>query len=79
MKTIALALIFANLAVGSSFAFNPQPDPPGRAKLNTLFLPGGPVMINPQPLPPGAMLMINPQPLPPGGRLMLNPQPLPPG
>jgi hypothetical protein len=41
MKTIALALLFANLAVGSSFAFNPQPDPPGFQ-----------MSINPQPLPP---------------------------
>jgi hypothetical protein len=36
MKTIALALLFANLAVGSSFAFNPQPEPPSKLALSTL-------------------------------------------
>ena len=66
MKTIALGLLFANLAVGSSFAFNPQPDPPGK------------LYLNPQPEPPGIYAMINPQPLPPGARAMINPQPLPP-
>jgi hypothetical protein len=38
--------------------------------------PGGPVMLNPQPLPPGghaARVMSRP-----GGWVMLNPQPLPP-
>lgn len=69
MKKIALAMAFANLFVGTSLAFNPQPDPPGRFSQllpNTQqFNSGGPVMLNPQPLPPGAKLMINPQPLPP--------------
>jgi len=66
MKRILFTLIFANLAIGSSFAFNPQPEPPGK------------LYLNPQPEPPGINAMINPQPLPPGSRASLNPQPLPP-
>ena len=67
MKRLLLALLFANLAVGSSFAFNPQPEPPGN------------VALNPQPEPPGitAKVLIKKQ-LRAVNRVMLNPQPLPP-
>ena len=54
--------------------------------------PGGPVELNPQPLPPGEFVSINPQPLPPrylfnaqlglgnpGAEVGFNPQPDPPG
>ena len=62
-------MAFANLCVGSSLAFNPQPDPPARFSQllpnSQPFNAAGAVMLNPQPLPPGAKLMINPQPLPP--------------
>ena len=67
MKRLVLALLFANLAVGSSFAFNPQPEPPGK------------VALNPQPEPPGitAKVLIKKQ-LRAVNKVMLNPQPLPP-
>lgn len=66
MKTLLLALLFANLAVGSSFAFNPQPDPPGK------------VALNPQPEPPGitAKVMSN-KLLPAVQKVITNAQPLP--
>ena len=67
MKRLLLALLFANLAVGSSFAFNPQPDPPGK------------VALNPQPEPPGITAKVGSNKLLPAvNKVMLNPQPLPP-
>ena len=67
MKALLLALLFANLAVGSSFAFDPQPDPPGK------------VALNPQPEPPGiAAKMMGNKVLPAVQKVMLNAQPLPP-
>ena len=41
MKRILLVMILAGLAAPSAFAFNPQPDPPGKL-----------LYLNPQPLPP---------------------------
>ena len=67
MKRILLAMILAGLAAPSAFAFNPQPDPPGKV-----------LYLNPQPEPPGIYVMLNPQPLPPGAYVTINPQPLPP-
>ena len=66
MKTIALALLFANLAVGTSFAFNPQPDPPGK------------VALNPQPEPPGSHQALGSLSFSASSKVSLNPQPLPP-
>ena len=67
MKRLLLALLFANLAVGSSFAFNPQPDPPGK------------VALNPQPEPPGVTSkMLSKKQMRAVNKVMLNPQPLPP-
>jgi hypothetical protein len=64
MKRILLAMLFANLAVGSCFALNPQPLPPGiYAK----------AMLNPQPLPPFVSPTVTTV-----NKVMLNPQPLPP-
>ena len=67
MKRLVLALLFANLAVGSSFAFNPQPDPPAKFALN------------PQPEPPGVTSkMLSKKQMRAVNKVMLNPQPLPP-
>ena len=67
MKRLLLALLFANLAVGSSFAFNPQPDPPGK------------VALNPQPEPPGVTAkVLSKKQMRAVNKVMLNPQPLPP-
>ena len=66
MKTLLLALLFANLAVGSSFAFNPQPDPPGK------------VALNPQPEPPGITAnVLSNKLLPAVQKVITNPHPLP--
>jgi len=67
MKTIALALLFANVAVGSSFAFNPQPDPPAKLAVSSSLIqnPGVIRGFNPQPDPPGYQMSISPQSLPP--------------
>ncbi len=66
MKRMIFALIAANFAATACFAFNPQPDPPGK------------VFLNPQPEPPGISAMSNPQTLTLGSQVSLNPQPLPP-
>ena len=67
MKRLFLVLLFTNLAVGTSFALNPQPLPPGM------------VALNPQPEPPGiAAKVMGYKLLRAHNKVMLNPQPLPP-
>ncbi len=54
--SITAAVIFANMA--SSFAINPQPEPPGDCQLLRYINPGVLVGFNPQPEPPGDRLVL---------------------
>lgn len=54
--SITAAVVFANVA--SSFAFNPQPEPPGDCQLIKYINPGVLVGLNPQPEPPGEKLVL---------------------
>jgi hypothetical protein len=71
---VALALVLGTMAVGPAFASVKIPVFTG-SSLVTIKNPGGPVMINPQPLPPGGASRGF---FSPGSKVMLNPQPLPP-
>ncbi len=68
MKRMILALIFANLAATACWAFNPQPEPPGKYHLNAQNSIQG--AINTQ--RSGSAVTLNPQPLPPAGAQILN-------
>jgi hypothetical protein len=64
--------ILALAGAASADPFNPQPDPPGRAKSKAA--------LNPQPLPPGRHARVdsrghafNPQPDPPGDKHVQHP------
>jgi len=63
LPLLGLAALTASLVASQALAFNPQPDPPGRARHPV-------AAFNPQPDPPGRarhpVVAFNPQPDPPG-------------
>lgn len=71
----ALTLAVAGGGIAYADSLNPQPEPPGKAKVRKLK-PGEAHMLNPQPEPPGKVKQGK---VKPGEAQGFNPQPDPPG
>ena len=77
MSVLCGAAVLTMAGAASADTFNPQPDPPGKAKVKAMAK----VKLNPQPEPPGVQAAKTKavHKLKPGETKALNPQPEPPG